>query len=1267
MHLRTFLPLLLSLLVAPSGLSAQATYDFSTSQRGPVIGPLHYGIFYEEINHAGDGGLYAELIRNGSMEENSNNPDYWWTIGEATFAISSDNLINAAQKRAMRLNLTKGGDGTRNIGYWGINIVAGQKYRASLWLRTSSGWKGDVTLTLESYEGADLGHAVVHVEDGSQWQKYTAEITATGSYQLGWFAIRGSRVGTLYIDQVSLFPPTFKNRENGMRRDLAEKLAALHPRFMRFPGGCYVEGGNRYQWRNTVGPVEERLGIYNSHWGYPVTNGMGFHEFLQLAEDLGAEPLFVVNVGMGHGWVQDYLHIQGYIQEALDALEYANGDVTSFWGAKRAAAGHPEPFNLRLMEIGNENYNFHADTNEDQSDHYAERYKQFYDAIKARWPEVLCIGNVESWGTDNPTWRNQHPVDIVDEHYYRSPDWFASNYHKYDNASRSSHKIYNGEYAVTQDFGVNGTLKAALGEAIYMAGMERNSDVCVMASYAPIFMNENQSQWRPDMIHYNAHSSFGTPSYWAQQMMASQVGHQNLTWTEAGTGVGLQENTRLGLGSWATDATYSNIKVTASDATVVFQQTEALHSPAATNGTAHVFDVLTDDCTIEMDAVKNSGDEGFLITFAYADGNNYAWWNLGGWGNTRHAIEQATNGNKTTLVTSDGSITTGQTYHLKIEREGLLVRCYVDDVLVNTATLSAATGQRLYLCASLNEAEDTAIVKVINYSDSEVPATFRFQDATISGRAQLRVMNNPDNYAENSMENPTNVSPVQRTLSLSGGALPYTVPAYSLSVLAIPLSEVSPEVTAQMTPPPAPLVSYSFEQSKAQDDSGELQGTFEGGASVLSLADGNKALYTGDYSGKGYMDLSSSAAKSIGQVLNGEQWSVSLNILLPEGGHLHQYCWAWNINNGTGSYAGLINQANNLNWYFEKVRSGSCKVSSHAGLSQREWHNLTVTSDAVATRIYVDGVLRGTQAPNASALSLSQATSAWLGRSPFSGDAYMTNTFFDDLAVFSSALTPGQVLYIYEAARNKAVECEALQPVPDTTPNAQALALINGATEVDITSLLQNADFSKGDTGWEGTPFSAAPGTVAEHFAQLFDTYQVLHNMPAGRYRLQWQGFYRNGNIQNAWLRYKRDASDAAEVYVSYGPDETTQAMQGIYEIEGVYTYSPYTYPDNVATANNAFAAGHYSQQMEFTTTDIADLRIGLRHFTPTVYDWACVDNFRLYYVCDPTAVEGLTAPSPASRTYDLTGRLLQGSSTQSPRSLKPGLYIINGRKVSIR
>lgn len=1272
------------LTLAPTA-QAQTTpvsIELSTSQRGPVIGPLHYGIFYEEINHAGDGGLYAELIRNGSMEENSANPDYWWTLGDATFSISSQNLLGGAQKRAMHLNLTKAGDGTRNIGFWGINIVKGQTYKASFWVRTADNWSGDITLTLESFEGADLGHATVHVSDAGSWRKCTAEITATGSYRLGWFAIRGSRAGTIYLDCVSLFPPTYKNRPNGMRRDLAEKLEALHPRFMRFPGGCYVEGGLRYQWKHTIGPVEERLGIYNSHWGYPVSNGMGFHEFLQLAEDLGAEPLFVVNVGMGHGWFQDYQHIEGFIQEALDAIEYCNGDATTFWGAKRVAAGHPEPFNLRLMEIGNENYNYTSDGNRDQSDHYAERYDQFYRAIKARYPYMTLIGNSD-WGSDYPTWRNQYPLEIIDEHFYRSPDWFASMYHKYDNYSRSSNKVYNGEYAVTQDFGTNGTLKAALGEAIYMAGLERNSDVCVMASYAPIFMNENEAQWRPDMLHYNAHASFGTPSYWAQQMMASTVGHQNLTWTEQGNTVGLTQ-ARLGLGSWGTDVTYTNIRVTAADGTVLdgLPVESPVNSPATTFGTARVFDVVTDNCTIELDAVKHSGDEGFIITFAYADNNNYAWWNLGGWGNTRHGVEQAVGGQKTTLATADGTIETGRTYHVKIVRSGRSAELYLDGQLISNVVLSDREGQRLFLCASLNEAEDTAILKVINYNAAPAPTTFSFADATMHGQATARVMSNPDNRAENSMEQPMNVCPQDRTLPVQDGTLVFEVPAYSLSVIEVPVTNVAPE---QKTLPaaqlPEPAVAYSFERGTPTSDDDLLAGSCEGGAAILTLDDGNRAAYTGADAENGYLDLGNEAAQTIGARLNNPSHSVSVNLLLADAGRLDHYCWAWCLANGTGSYAGLINQANNLNWYYERVQGTTAKAASNAGLCHYQWHNLTVTADEDIIRLYVDGQLRATATPPAEPLDVTAQTVAWLGRSPFTADARMTSTFFDDFMVFDEALTPAQVLALCERAANKATTSAALHPEVQKEPNAQAVQIIDSGENVDITSLLVNPDFADGSRGWEGTLFSATPGTVAEHYYQLFDTYQVLPDMPAGRYRLQWQGFYRDGNIANAWLRHEAGSEHLAEVYAAAGeliPTELASTkILSLYAASAPFTREPYTYPDNVTTADEAFHAGHYLQQLDFTLTEISDLRLGLRNFVPTVYDWVCVDNFRLIYLsADQTAIsqqmvngksvnEMVNGKSVNGKCYDLSGRPVNLKTTLSP-SLREGRGELPSRGIYI-
>ena len=265
------------------------------------------------------------------------------------------------------------------------------------------------------------------------------------------------------LDVVSLMPPTFNNHANGLRPDLASMLKDLHPKFLRFPGGCFVEGqespDNAFRWERTIGPIEQRPGHKNVNWGYRTSDGIGFDEYLQLAEDLGAKPLYVVNVGIWHGGMTPLDSIQPWIDETMNALEYANGPITSKYGALRAKNGHPEPYNIEYLEIGNEN---NQPDPTQQSDHYYERFKMFKDAVLAKYPNMHIIGNVAAWGTDDPTWDSKESVELVDEHYYRSPAWFADNFNKYDTYSRDGHKIYVGEYAVTQGYGNHGSLNASV-------------------------------------------------------------------------------------------------------------------------------------------------------------------------------------------------------------------------------------------------------------------------------------------------------------------------------------------------------------------------------------------------------------------------------------------------------------------------------------------------------------------------------------------------------------------------------------------------------------------------------------------------------------------------------------------------------------------------------------------------------------------------------------------------------------------------------------
>ena len=309
---KTVKPLTLAILLMYAITSqSQVKFDFDMGRRGPVVTEDHYGIFYEEINHAGDGGLYAELVRNRSFEEDMNTPAYWNIVGGCDISLTSEGMLNVIQQRALRVNIKSANGGVRNDGYWGINIVKGRVYNLSFWLRAESSYEGSIRAELHNSEGSTIGSTRISVSANQEWKKYTATITATASDERGYLALKGSVKGVIFLDVVSLFPPTFKDRPNGCRQDLAQMLADLHPRFMRFPGGCYIEGAyadgatNRFEWKKTIGPIEERPGHLNRNWGYKVTDGLGYHECLQLAEDIGANSMFVVNMGIGHDWKMD--------------------------------------------------------------------------------------------------------------------------------------------------------------------------------------------------------------------------------------------------------------------------------------------------------------------------------------------------------------------------------------------------------------------------------------------------------------------------------------------------------------------------------------------------------------------------------------------------------------------------------------------------------------------------------------------------------------------------------------------------------------------------------------------------------------------------------------------------------------------------------------------------------------------------------------------------------------------------------------------------
>ena len=832
------------LFISACSMNAQVVINVDATQKGPKISPTHYGIFYEDINHAADGGLYAELIRNRSFEDDlmgggrnmrrrggQNNQNEgqteprisnWFSVGSASLKLIQENLLNSVQHNALNVMLKKAGDGVRNEGFWGINAVKGTKYRLSFWAKSLNGYNGTITAQLQSTNGQSLGNVKINANFGKEWKKYTAIITATGNDPRAEFSLTADKVGEFQIDVVSLFPPTFKNRENGMRPDLAQMLADMHPRFMRFPGGCFVEGqqspDNAFRWKRTIGPIEQREGHANVNWGYRTSDGIGFHEFLQLSEDLGAKPLFVVNVGIWHGGCTPYDQIGEWIEECMDALEYANGDITTKYGKMRAENGHPAPFNLEYIEIGNENYNFNMNNNSDQSDHYPERYIQFYNAIKAKYPNVHCIGNVESWSTDNPSWRNNYPVEMVDEHYYRNPKWFADRFNKYDSYDRSKYKIYVGEYAVTSQFGDIGNLNAALGEAVYMMGMENNSDVVVMNSYAPIFVNENDARWRPDMIRFNSNKVMGTPSYYVQQLFPNNIGTQvlktdwtyKLTMPQANKEV---ENkpVQVGLATWNTNVQYRNAQLIVDGSTInIGDFSKWVRQSGSWNATNSELSQTSNEtpamilCPTQIDAKKYtykvqakklSGAEGFMVLFGYKDAQNFQWYNIGGWSNVQNNVEQTIGGGKIQIARDKRfSVQNDKWYDLQVDIEGDNIKCYLDGKLDFTCKLQKSSAMEgVYASTTIDAATKTMYVKIVNVGEGFADGTLNLKNCSIdtnkADAVTLIRLASKDGNDENTLDNPKNIYPQTTTVKASNrNKVDFKVPAFSVNILKIKLT-----------------------------------------------------------------------------------------------------------------------------------------------------------------------------------------------------------------------------------------------------------------------------------------------------------------------------------------------------------------------------------------------------------------------------------------------------------------------------------------------
>ncbi len=551
--MRKSMALILALLLPLCALAETVTSSTLTADANITTVEMSdtlYGLFFEDINYGADGGLYAELLQNRSFEYedilNPRTPDHYngWgfnlafgAAGKAT--VMTEKPLHENNPTYMRVTCTKGEYRFANLGYQsttfagGIPVEEGKTYRCFVWMRNAGDFDGQVEIALTKRTGKSLA-VPKRFTLTNEWQKYEVTFTAahTEDAVLS-FIMHGT--GSVDFDMASLIPADAFGADwpnGGLRADLVQALADLTPSFLRFPGGCVTEGSyyrkNFYDWKDTVGPVEERKENFNT-WGYMQSYGLGYYEYFMLAEAIGAEPLPVVHSGLlcqARDVKEAPLTIEetrAYAQDLLDLIEFANGDVTTQWGALRAEMGHPEPFDLKYLGIGNENWD----------NIYWDRFDILYKAVKAAHPEINIIssaGPVAEGALPQYAWRvirSKYPDTIVDEHYYMDSNWFLNNVGRYDKYPRTT-RVFVGEYACHEPTQPNGrrpnNLYSALCEAAYMTGLERNSDVVVMASYAPLLARDGMQQWTPDLIWFNAREVMLTPNYHVQQMFAATVG-----------------------------------------------------------------------------------------------------------------------------------------------------------------------------------------------------------------------------------------------------------------------------------------------------------------------------------------------------------------------------------------------------------------------------------------------------------------------------------------------------------------------------------------------------------------------------------------------------------------------------------------------------------------------------------------------------------------------------------------------------------------------
>lgn len=771
-----------------------------------------FGIFFEDLNHAADGGLYPEQVQNRSFEyckvdnENYHALTAWEKSENLCWKVQTENPLAQENPHYLHVNAASG-DFILNTGYnSGIFVEKGKKYNFSLWARFAKNEDAAIEKMKENEiadEKADkktkieitviettvkeekqCAHAAILLDADNTWKKYEISMEAQETTWNGRLCIRFQNTCCYDFDMISFFPQdTFCGRKNGLRKDIAEALVEMKPKFMRFPGGCLTHTGSlnkndrdsMYRWENTIGPLEKRPSRRNN-WGYNQTFGIGYYEYFLFCEDIGAKPLPVLPGGFNPhtGEGAPHCKMQEWVQEALDLIEFANGSIDTKWGSIRAQLGHEAPFGLEYLAIGNE----------EVGDGFFERYPYFHEAIRSQHPEIKIINSAGPFSAGESYeagWASakKYGSDLIDEHYYCSPEWFLANMHHYEDYDEKGPKVFLGEYASEGNCYYN-----SLVEAAYMTHLERSKAVG-LACYAPMLCNKDYVNWKPDMLWFDNHQIVKTPNYYVQKLFMNYQGTQEVAFSTEGLDevIPLIERDKLD-GAFSIQGNDVSGKIW--DITVIDEETKMrgrlLDFTVDTDNKEHVLTQINRrKYSVEFSFKREQGKKGLKIHFGKKTDRNYLRWEFGGWANGDCNIVSVENGH-TSVLSHRIFMVEDQEYRLKLEVERRHVRTWINGVLFNDVTYHLPELEELYVAASVDKASGQTILKVVNLTGENKQVQVRL-DGKEKNQLRILSLRNHKLTDENTFDEPNKIVPTEECQQIEKNQIDYCFEAHSFTVM----------------------------------------------------------------------------------------------------------------------------------------------------------------------------------------------------------------------------------------------------------------------------------------------------------------------------------------------------------------------------------------------------------------------------------------------------------------------------------------------------